>query len=380
MSTNEGQKVIVDTGSPKSLGKIEKQEFPGSEHLRRISEFVGTPIDGLVGMDWLGDTFMIDLRSIEIGTLFRDTSRKNTESKTPKALFEIDGKKTWCFIDTGAPYSYVIREMAPSRSPDFAQRDFSHDGDDFSWFDFQGWNLEVRHDWTAKKLEVGTLPRDREQKLILNKEAGVQGVIGLKFIQGTVMTIDSSMLMSTREDNGMRRIFHKVRPEYVTQMKVLPTANQPAALTDLTQEFLSADDCALLGNSKELKILAGHLRDIIRGHMLLLVWHNKLPVRLKLQYSTLISFERLYNLISLRLKVRPEDLTSLPYNGFQFEFDEESTAESQGKHLLELAYKVIDLTLQPAGSGSGSDNLGSEITDEIRSKLRTIEIAYSDAR
>src|SRR5262245_41592216 len=70
----DGQKVLVDTGAPRSIGRQARWTFLGREHPlipdylgaspAVLSELVGTPIDLLLGADILGQfPFVVDTRS-----------------------------------------------------------------------------------------------------------------------------------------------------------------------------------------------------------------------------------------------------------------------------------------------------------------------------
>jgi len=121
-----GGRFLLDTGSPMSFARTGEVVWAGRDHevatnllgldSPELSDLVGTPLDGLLGGDVLGESpFTVDL---ERGTCFFDetpTDRDGIELQlrlvlgVPFASLEFDGLPTATCIDTGAKLSYLER-------------------------------------------------------------------------------------------------------------------------------------------------------------------------------------------------------------------------------------------------------------------------------
>ena len=119
-----GGRFLLDTGSPMSFARTGKVVWGGHEHeLERsvlgldapgLSDLVGTPLDGLLGGDVLGQSpFTVDLLSG--ACLFDETPADRDGIELPLRLvlgvpftsLEFDGLPTETCIDTGAKLSYL---------------------------------------------------------------------------------------------------------------------------------------------------------------------------------------------------------------------------------------------------------------------------------
>ena len=121
-----GGRFLLDTGSPMSFARTGQVVWAGRDHelatnllgldSPELSDLVGTPLDGLLGGDVLGESpFTVDL---ERGACFFDetpTDRDGIELQlrlvlgVPFTSLEFDGLPTATCIDTGAKLSYLER-------------------------------------------------------------------------------------------------------------------------------------------------------------------------------------------------------------------------------------------------------------------------------
>lgn len=119
----EGRRYLVDTGSPSSIGRapvrLAGREFgmqsadPMGNTCESLVEMVGTPFDGLIGTDILGE-FDLEIALGE-GTLTLSVAPLEmagglpVESlqRVPIVECQINGQPVRMFFDTGAPLSYL---------------------------------------------------------------------------------------------------------------------------------------------------------------------------------------------------------------------------------------------------------------------------------
>ena len=122
----EGGRYLIDTGSPVSLAEapvcLAGRDFSleastlGISSIESIVEQVGTPFDALIGTDVLGE-FDIDIslreRTLTLFDTFIDLSGGapvEFVAGVPLIACEIAGRSAHCFLDTGAPLSYLSGE------------------------------------------------------------------------------------------------------------------------------------------------------------------------------------------------------------------------------------------------------------------------------
>lgn len=127
---DRGSKVLIDTGSPLSFhldGVIalggETFNVPtslmgtGSDY---VTENVGTEVDGLVGMDILGNGILIDVPNERIVLGHPTDGLTHVPSQSlfgyMAAEMDIRGRKAKVIIDTGAPTSYVMSPLTDGLS------------------------------------------------------------------------------------------------------------------------------------------------------------------------------------------------------------------------------------------------------------------------
>jgi len=137
----ENNIVLVDTGAPYSVGKgseidiLEKPYNLSSDYLGitvdKISEYIGTNIDILLGADILSDIyFQINLQD---KLLCMDRTPIDIDGATmsvslfmniPIIEFEIRGKDIRAFLDTGAKLSYLDSEVTEDYESIGTETDF----------------------------------------------------------------------------------------------------------------------------------------------------------------------------------------------------------------------------------------------------------------
>jgi hypothetical protein len=360
-----GQVVLLDTGSLRSFGRIGESNYGGDTLVNEVSHNIRAKIQGIAGMDWFGNRFSIDLRSHQVGAVIRDLSFKKIDQPTmPWGSFTINGNSLECVIDTKTHNSFIRREFAPVRTADFRADGYGYHIDCLSEFQFEGWVLEVRNGHLVKPIKVGVLPEARERTLLSAKKS-IKGIIGLEFIQGHVLSVNESVAINALELSGNAQ-FHLVRPFKQADMPEQSTAQYDAQHSlNFTMKPTGMDD------SQRRAAIA--LFELIRCHLLLLKWYQRIPVRHKITFAPITSFVRIYDLVSVILKARVEDLEELPYKYYQKEFDEIGTPQV---HLLELAHKIMGGITTESLESISKDHTSAQLIDEIRIKMQTIEIAY----
>lgn len=185
----EGRKVLLDTGSPRSIAEGRQWTFLGHPYLvipgfsgattKGLSEFVGMPIDVLLGADILGDFhFLIDVREKSI-VFHRERvpmpgAEVSVELVTgiPLATVAVDDQPIRMFLDTGARLSYVQVDVA-RRFPRLRQDEDFYPG--FGRFRTQVFRVPVGVAGRVLPLACGVLPEPLEASLF---GMGVSGIIG----------------------------------------------------------------------------------------------------------------------------------------------------------------------------------------------------------
>ncbi|MCP4829073.1 MAG: hypothetical protein GY889_09380 [Proteobacteria bacterium] len=190
---------LIDTGSPVSLAEtpvcLAARNFSaasstlGISSIESIVEMVGTPFDALIGTDVL-ENFDIEI-SLAEGTLslseeFIDvTSGPSVEfiAGVPLIDCEVAGRTAQCFLDTGAPLSYLPGEWLRS-APSLGEIE-----------DFHPLLGRFRVDTHAilmhclgKKvtLRVGCMPSLLESAMGI---AGASGIIGTQMFEQGVLSL-----------------------------------------------------------------------------------------------------------------------------------------------------------------------------------------------
>jgi len=190
----EGQKVLVDTGAPSSVGRASRWSFLGREHpLTRdylgvtpavLSELVGTHIDLLLGADILGQfPFVVDTRRNSITFCLAEPQPTGIELPLtflrgiPIVTVTYGEQARSAFLDTGAMLSYIRRESARSYTQLREESDF-YPG--IGRFRTPVYRVPVEFGSEALPLTCGVLPEPLEMSLLT---ANAQGIIGTEIFE-----------------------------------------------------------------------------------------------------------------------------------------------------------------------------------------------------
>ncbi len=196
-----GRKILLDTGSPKSMGSGKFLGYPltsMSDMLDEISEHIGENIDALLGGDILSCYRMkIDFERKEVvldnGAVPNTSGAANKFPLTfimsvPVIRGLIGGEDVIAVIDTGAKVSYAGRDFVGNANLIRTIRDFYPMMGEFDTpifeNDFRFGDIEGTHEW-------GTLPKMLEMGLL--GQLGCQAIIGfdwLKQFSGGLAVID----------------------------------------------------------------------------------------------------------------------------------------------------------------------------------------------
>lgn len=215
MANLRGQRFLVDTGSPVSLGRNAEVEvlgrvFPLIKQLLDLnvdglSELVGTPIAGLLGVNIL-NAFDVDIYpetgqlvfSAEPLPLDGDSFAIDLCGGIPVLSINFGGEETRVFFDTGARLSY----LEPRRVQQFP---FRRKGTDFypgyGHFTANIYDVPLRIGASTIQIETAALP-EIELLHYLLKMAGAVGIVG------TAVLNSFQVRLSARR----RRIGFQARP------------------------------------------------------------------------------------------------------------------------------------------------------------------------
>jgi len=106
----KGKRLIIDTGSPMSF----LDSIMGQDPVK-YSQKLGAKVDGLMGLDMLGDQFTFFKDSVDTGLVVRDADPIKMQKVLGFPLIEVvvGGYKLRAIIDTGAQISYVPAKAHP---------------------------------------------------------------------------------------------------------------------------------------------------------------------------------------------------------------------------------------------------------------------------
>jgi hypothetical protein len=146
VSPYEGKRLLIDTGSPISIGSG-RLDFLGRTYqlhqpvhgasTEALSEFIGTKIDGLVGLDILRNH---DLR-LDWDTPEFDPKENGDGEKLPLSFgnfglpavpVEVNGQTVQAIFDTGAQISYINKSVVVGVCSVAEFRDFHHTVGEFT--------------------------------------------------------------------------------------------------------------------------------------------------------------------------------------------------------------------------------------------------------
>jgi hypothetical protein len=197
--TEIGQdRVLIDTGSPISVGNRSSLELLGREHPLKpayegatvdgIGSLVGTLITVLLGSDIMArydlridlDAGEIEFSEVEL-QVGPDALQLDFFQWVPIVAATVGGTTQRFFFDTGAKLSYLHSSLAGSLKPVGSDRDFLPG---FGEFVVNVVEQAVVLGTRECRLRFGTLPRLLEMSLLL---AGVQGILGSALCDGAVV-------------------------------------------------------------------------------------------------------------------------------------------------------------------------------------------------
>lgn len=189
----QGQKVIVDTGSSQSYGRIDEIVIDG-EKLRlksrfegRLSSYMPSDVVALIGMDIIKDFDLIintETHETEFMKKYCDELINYVEidqfmSVVPTINVNIDGRAIDCLFDTGAHINYINSSMTKGKNPIETVRDFNPI---IGEFETNLYDLDVVLRDINKTLKFGNLPGSAET--VIFRSGNVNGIIGMNLFEG----------------------------------------------------------------------------------------------------------------------------------------------------------------------------------------------------
>lgn len=195
-----GTRVLVDTGAPRSVGALAGWHFQGVPVAldrevhgvapERLSGFIGTRIDVLLGMDFLGTrTFQIDvanrrfrmLQGTETLPMGRAVPLKIVAG-VPTVPVTIGKREVRAVLDTSAKVSYLTEELIGATTTVGRVRDYHPTAGTFQ-SDVRMISASVGP--APATLRCGTLPPTLEAAL---RVSGLHGIVGTDLLQQYVAT------------------------------------------------------------------------------------------------------------------------------------------------------------------------------------------------
>lgn len=195
----DGRRYLVDTGSPWSLGRAPVR-LAGREFAMQaadlmghtseaLAEMVGTPFDGLLGTDILGELdFEVSLRD---GTLTLSEALLEmpgglpVESLQGVPLIEcvVEGRPVHLFFDTGAPLSYLSEACVQGCAALGEVEDFHPL---LGRFRVSTFSVPVSAWGQSMTIRAGQMPMVLEMALTLG---GADGILGTEVLQHGVLRL-----------------------------------------------------------------------------------------------------------------------------------------------------------------------------------------------
>jgi len=195
----EGRPFLLDTGSPISIGyepiEIGRQIFELEQSYMGVTcsylmEHIGVPIEGMIGADII-QAFNLSIYASErmvqfnhlppVGDIFIPV--KNFMG-VPILNVKVAGQVRRVFFDTGAPMSYLRRDLLCDEQPDGRHEDFYPLLGNFltnTYF------LELGIGGSACELRFGELPEELEGLL---SAGDVHGIVGTELLKHFGMCLD----------------------------------------------------------------------------------------------------------------------------------------------------------------------------------------------
>jgi len=191
-----GIRVLIDTGSPLSLGKINEIEILGNIHpitrnlnnllnMDELSRYVGN-VDAIIGADILNNIcYEINLSE----GIFRVSNEPivpingfslsvNYLNGIPIIQCVIDGNNEQAIFDTGAPISYISEEIANRYNPIGEMEDYHPM---FGKFNTKIYEIPVEINGITDNFRFGVLPEQlREALRILGN---INNILGFEYLK-----------------------------------------------------------------------------------------------------------------------------------------------------------------------------------------------------
>lgn len=190
---DKDKRYLLDTGAPASISSFSPLELAGLSiptvdqylgiTLESLSKNVGSPLDGMIGVDVLNQFDVLVDPAVSKITFTTDTLNLDAEPVSienflgiPIIVASIDEKPVKLFLDTGAKISYLSSGITDSMQPSGSVEDFYPDYGIFSTSTYQ---LPLRVGKELFDLCFGNLPELLEMTLL---SANVQGILGTEVL------------------------------------------------------------------------------------------------------------------------------------------------------------------------------------------------------
>ncbi len=245
-----GRRYLIDTGSPVSLSdapiRLAMREFPvepsmlGMSSIASIVEMVGTPFDALIGTDILGE-FDIEISLYDRTLTLYDTlidlsagSPVEFLAGVPLIACQIAGRSVHCFLDTGAPLSYLggnwlDAALALGEIEDFHPL--------FGRFRVETYATLIHCLGNEVKLRIGRMPGLLEATLLM---AGSDGILGTDLFEHGILRLShrqkrSALVRFYRGVNEMSNAGVKMMREPVGRKRADDAPQRLRELTDIAK-------------------------------------------------------------------------------------------------------------------------------------------------
>jgi len=195
-----GTRVLVDTGAPRSVGTLEGWRFQGVPVAldlevhgiapKKLSDVIGTRIDVLLGMDFLGTrAFQIDVESREFRMLqgtetlpVGQTVPLKIVAGVPTVPVTVGNREVRAVLDTSAKLSYLPDELIGNTTTVGRVRDYHPTAGTFQ-SDVR--MITARLGPAKATLRCGILPTMLEAAL---RVSGLHGIVGTDLLAQHVAT------------------------------------------------------------------------------------------------------------------------------------------------------------------------------------------------
>ena len=199
---NNGQKVLVDTGSPVTIGRSDHFMFMDQEYksmtslmghdISSISEMMGYDIDVLMGLDVIGEYEMftdykngkVTFSSEKIPFEPVCTTPITREMGAICVILRVKGKDVKLALDTGAKISYIAESYTSDENETEFRKDF-HPA--IGQFETPIYAMEASVDGRSFPVNFGKLPSLFAMSLQM---VGIEGAIGYDLFSAFKVLLD----------------------------------------------------------------------------------------------------------------------------------------------------------------------------------------------